>query len=220
MALFVSEQTPLFGFREIGYRTIIIEAIVAEALAVILLLALIVVRRRQSDTPSRRGGVNASHARLRATERSPSVARWLLTTCPWLSSSSRLPHAYAYPVSVSHVLIAFDGSKRARRALADGVATARSSGSRITVLALAATEKPARCCNLQTTFWNQEVRRLAQDSIGDARTLVDLEIDAHYVVREGSGRRAVAEAAVELGCDLIVEPGRRGRSRRRPISRQ
>lgn len=50
---------------------------------------------------------------------------------PQHSSSSRLPSAYAYPVSVSHVLIPFDGSKRARAALADGVATVRSSGSRM-----------------------------------------------------------------------------------------
>lgn len=121
-------------------------------------------------------------------------------------------------MSVSHVLVSFDGSDRACAALADGAAAARGSGGRLTVLALAAVEEPMRCCNMQTTFWNREMRRLAQESISRARSLVDPTLNVDFVIRDGSRRRDVAAAAVELGCDVIVEPARRGRSRRRPVA--
>lgn len=116
------------------------------------------------------------------------------------------------------MLVYFDGSDRASAALADGAAAARASGGRLTVLALAAVEEPMRCCNMQTTFWNQEMRRLAQESISRARSLVDPALDVDFVIRDGSRRRDVAAAALELGCDVIVEPTRRGRSLRRPVA--
>jgi nucleotide-binding universal stress UspA family protein len=116
------------------------------------------------------------------------------------------------------VLVSFDGSDRACAALADGAVAARASGGRLTVLALAAVEEPMRCCNMQTTFWNREMRRLAQESISRARSLVDPALDADFVIRRGSRRRDIAAAAVELGCDVIVEPTRSGRSRHRLVS--
>jgi hypothetical protein len=65
--LFVSESTPLFGFMEQGYRTAIVLAIAAEAVAALLLGAFVVltlrehpIRRRpamrQVDRPSAEGG--------------------------------------------------------------------------------------------------------------------------------------------------------------------
>jgi len=113
-------------------------------------------------------------------------------------------------VSGSHVLVSFDGSARARRALADGAASTRASGGRLTVLALSAVEDPSRCCNMQTTMWNREMRRVADESIRQARALVDRDLDAEFVIRDGSTRRDVATAARELGCDVIIEPRRRG----------
>jgi hypothetical protein len=41
--LFISESTPLFGFRETGYRTTIVIAIVAEVVAMMSLVALVAV---------------------------------------------------------------------------------------------------------------------------------------------------------------------------------
>jgi hypothetical protein len=46
IALFVSEQTPLFGFMEHGYRLEIVVAIVAEATATIALSAFLLLSRR------------------------------------------------------------------------------------------------------------------------------------------------------------------------------
>jgi hypothetical protein len=46
IALFVSEQTPLFGFMEHGYRIEIVVAIVAEAVAAVALSAFLLLSRR------------------------------------------------------------------------------------------------------------------------------------------------------------------------------
>jgi hypothetical protein len=43
--LIVSEHTPLFGFREYGYRTVIVLAIAAEAAAIVLLSAFLTAQR-------------------------------------------------------------------------------------------------------------------------------------------------------------------------------
>jgi hypothetical protein len=45
-ALLVSEQTPLFGFRELNYRPAILVAIASEAAAALCLAALVVLNRR------------------------------------------------------------------------------------------------------------------------------------------------------------------------------
>ena len=121
-------------------------------------------------------------------------------------------------MGVTHVVAAFDGSDSARGALADAAAIAQEWGARLTVLALAPTERPARCCNLQTTSWNAEMRRLAAGDLRRARSLLD-GVDAEFVMREGCGRRALARAAEQLGGDLLVQGGRRHTRRRALLSR-
>jgi hypothetical protein len=49
--LFISESTPLFGFMEFGYRTVIVLAIVAEAAAIVVLTALLVTIRSTAAPP-------------------------------------------------------------------------------------------------------------------------------------------------------------------------
>ena len=57
VALLVSEQTPLFGFMEHGYRFAIVFAIVSEAVAMIALTILMVDNRvRAGGKPGRRRG--------------------------------------------------------------------------------------------------------------------------------------------------------------------
>jgi hypothetical protein len=51
-ALFISESTPLFGFMEYGYRFVIVLAIVAEAAATVLLVALLLRMLSRSGRPS------------------------------------------------------------------------------------------------------------------------------------------------------------------------
>jgi len=57
VGLVVSEQTPLFGFMEVGYRTVIVQAIAAEAIATVALVGFLLLRRRQRGAPgARRSG--------------------------------------------------------------------------------------------------------------------------------------------------------------------
>lgn len=115
------------------------------------------------------------------------------------------------------VLVLFDGSTRSERAVADASQAARETGGRLSVLVLAPVEEPPKCCNCQTTFWNREMRRVAQDDARRVRTLLADDVDADVVVREGAGDAAVRRAAAELGCETIVEPRRLRRSRQRAI---
>jgi nucleotide-binding universal stress UspA family protein len=71
---------------------------------------------------------------------------------------------------------------------------------------------------MQTTMWNREMRRLADDSIRRAKVLVGPELEASFVIRDGSTRRDIAAAAADLGCDAIIEPARRGRTRQRRVA--
>jgi hypothetical protein len=58
VALFISESTPLFGFMEVGYRTSIVIAIVAEVASIVLLIAVVVLAERDVN----RGRVRLSLA--------------------------------------------------------------------------------------------------------------------------------------------------------------
>lgn len=109
------------------------------------------------------------------------------------------------------MLATLRGARDDTRVVHHAVDLARTFDARLTVLSLAAVEEPWRCCNGQTTFWNAELRRLAMDALESARQGVPAQIDARFVVRDGRGRATVNDIAMELGCDVIVAGGRRGR---------
>ncbi len=52
VALMISEHAPLFGFREYGYRFVIVLAIAAEATAVLSLTAFLIRARSAAGAPS------------------------------------------------------------------------------------------------------------------------------------------------------------------------
>lgn len=123
-----------------------------------------------------------------------------------------------FSMSTRRVLVHFDGSRAGERAVAEAAATACEQGAALIVLVLAQVEEPSPCCNLQTTFWNAEMRRLAQAAAHQARGLLPEGVDAEIVVRETSGRSAVRQVAGELGCETLIESGWRGRPRRRTLT--
>ena len=54
------------------------------------------------------------------------------------------------------------------------------------------------------------MRRVANESIRQARDLVGRDLDVEFVVRDGSTQGDVAKVAREFGCDVIIEPRRLG----------
>jgi len=110
-----------------------------------------------------------------------------------------------------HVAVGYDGTRRADKALDAAVALARGAHARLSVISLAAVEAPAKCCNVQTTFWNAEMRRLAAESADRAREAVGGGVEAEFIIRDGRGAAAVQEIASDLGCDVVVAANRRGR---------
>lgn len=102
------------------------------------------------------------------------------------------------------ILVPFSGSRKSERALAAAVSAARATNVPLRVLVLAAVEDPSRCCNLQTTSWNAELRRLAAEDANRASALLPDDVDWEVVVREGQGRGAVRRVAAELGCTVAT----------------
>ena len=128
---------------------------------------------------------------------------------------SRTPHTLW--LVVAGVLALFDGSRGAEKALERATVISRESGAPLSVLVLAFVEKPSHCCNMQTTFWNREMRRIAGEDAQRARSLLADEHEAQVIIREGSRDDVVREVAAELGCRTIVEARSRGRTRRRDL---
>jgi hypothetical protein len=76
--LLVSERTSLFGFREHGYRFVIVLALVSEAVVMVTLALFLIgaVRRgRLAGPPSRRGRMNDRHRQTRHSTLAPSPKR-------------------------------------------------------------------------------------------------------------------------------------------------
>jgi hypothetical protein len=63
VALFVSENGTLFGFAETGYRTVIVLAIIAEALAIVLLAPVAAVSLKRAASGSAPGMPRAMTSR-------------------------------------------------------------------------------------------------------------------------------------------------------------
>ena len=108
-------------------------------------------------------------------------------------------------MTASHVLVVFHNSRAGRATLAQGVAAARQRGARLTVVCLAPTERPSRCCNQSTSLWNSEMRRVAAEDLEQAQSMLS-GVNAEFLVREGQGRGAVQSTAADLGCDVILRP--------------
>ncbi len=114
------------------------------------------------------------------------------------------------PMATPRVLVLFDGSSRSKLAVGEATRLARESGTRLSVLVVAAVEEASKCCNCETTFWNQDMRRLAQEQAVEVRALLSDDVPTDVIVREGKGKQAVARTAAGLGCATVVEARRRG----------
>jgi nucleotide-binding universal stress UspA family protein len=105
-------------------------------------------------------------------------------------------------MAYTHVLVMCDGSADSDVAVQSASQLANRDNARLTVVAVAETERPARSCIVGTSTWNDVLRDAAAADLERARRVV--ESPAAFAVLCGRPARAVADAARELGCDAIV----------------
>ena len=107
-----------------------------------------------------------------------------------------------------HTLVLYRPSDRADAALQALCRDARMRGSRVTVLALVAEERPSsRCCDTRSVLWNQICRDLARDDLTRAALAVGAQADVDFDVLVAHGRGAVdtlGREALARGADEIV----------------
>lgn len=110
-----------------------------------------------------------------------------------------------------HILVPFDGSHAAERALGWAALTARGTEAELVVVV--AYDPPLTVRGRGATYVEEVRDQLlaeAQELAGDAvRLLVDRGIHARAIVVQGDPSRAILDVADDEGCDLIVI-GRQG----------
>ena len=107
-----------------------------------------------------------------------------------------------------HTLVVYRQSERADEALQGICVTAGEPGGRVTVLALAAEESPAKgCCDTRSVLWNGVCRDLARDQLARAARVVGPRAGVDFGVlaaRVGHAVDTLAREASARGADEIV----------------
>ena len=110
--------------------------------------------------------------------------------------------------ALTHTLVVYRPSARADEALRSLCVAAREHGGRVTVLALAAQERPSsRCCDTRSVLWNGVCRDFARGYLERAAQVVGPHPDVHFGVLPAQVGRAVDTLAREArarGADEIV----------------
>ena len=118
-----------------------------------------------------------------------------------------------------HTLVLYRSSARADEALRSLCLAARERGSRVTVLALAAEERPWRgCCDTRSVLWNEICRDLAREQLTRAAQALHGPAEVDFDVLVASGRQmvsALTREALARGADeiVLVDPPRSGLGR-------
>lgn len=99
-----------------------------------------------------------------------------------------------------HTLVVYRPSARADEALRGLCVAARDHGDRVTVLALAAEERPSsRCCDTRSVLWNGVCRDFARHHLARAAEVVGPHTGVAFGVLAARVGRAVDTLAREAG---------------------
>lgn len=124
---------------------------------------------------------------------------------------------------IHHVLVVFNGSAAAPRALLDAAAIADEHDAEISVISTVPHDaRKVGCvnCGVSTPYWNATLNDLAKKELATARAILgDRHPATRFSVVSGNDTGALRRAVAELGCDLVVLP-RRDRFRRRGARRR
>lgn len=121
-------------------------------------------------------------------------------------------------VPYDHVLVLYDGSAEAGRALSAASALARREGALLTVAAVVELEQHSIGCSIGASTWNDVLRDAAHQDLQHAAGL--LGMPARFEVLCGKrGAAALLDGAQKLGCDAIMLPPRPRQRLRRVLRR-
>jgi sugar phosphate isomerase/epimerase len=107
-----------------------------------------------------------------------------------------------------HTLVVYRPTAHADEALQGVCSAAREHGGRVTVLALAAEERPSRlCCDTRSVLWNRVCRDLARESLARAAHVAGPHPGVEFAVLVAQVGKAVdtlAHEASRRDADEIV----------------
>ena len=108
-----------------------------------------------------------------------------------------------------HTLVVYRPSARADRALLSLCESAREHGGHVTVVALAAEERPSRhCCDTRSVLWNRVCRDFARDHLERAAHVVGADPHVDFEVLPARVGRAVdtltGEASARGADDIVL----------------
>lgn len=111
---------------------------------------------------------------------------------------------------IRHVLVVFDGSRAAPRALRAATAIADEHDAELSVVSVSAHDRRTTgCvnCGISIALWNEMLDAVAEGELDTARAIVgDRQRRTHFAVVPGDDARTLRRAVSELGCDLVVVP--------------
>lgn len=114
-------------------------------------------------------------------------------------------------MAYGHVLAIVDGTRGGDRAVEVASDLAVEHRAQMTVATVIELEPSGRHCGPGPSSWNRVLRDAARADLARAERLV--RAAAAYEILYGDQVEAVADAARELGCDVIVVPASSGLSR-------
>ncbi len=107
-----------------------------------------------------------------------------------------------------HTLVVYRPSARADEALLGLSRASREHGGRVTVLSLAAEERPSKgCCDTRSVFWNSVCREFAGNHLARAAEVVGPHDGVEFgvlIARVGHAVDTLAREASARGVDEIV----------------
>src|SRR5215207_9809541 len=109
-----------------------------------------------------------------------------------------------------HILVVYDGTSAARRALLDAAALAGEHEAEISVITLVTHDhSKVNCvaCGVSRTYWNRTMDELAENDLATACAILgEREPQPRFSIVSGHGAAAIQRAVRELGCDLVLVP--------------
>ena len=107
------------------------------------------------------------------------------------------------------ILVPFDGSEHAKRALAKAVSLAQCcDGAKLYIITVDEDVSALSMNNLERAYINEQMQaihfRLADKTLDEAKAAVPEGIEAEYIAKTGDPGMLIENTADQIGADLVV----------------